>query len=272
MKFKFKNYNSKNIDNSINKYLLENIQKNEKNFSDSINKIKKEYLNSKAGIYFLKISNRNISNLKKNTVIIGRSLGSLVKQNKKGDKIVSVETKKNKTKNLRYHQTNAEGSIHTDGPQLNTPPNTIILACEKNASQGGETVLSFTDKIQKYLKKNNKNVYKTLTKKYLFERKGFKGTVINKPIYSKSKKTQFRFIKEYIDDGYRLKKREMSKDQVIALNILGKLMKKKENMVQFKLKSGDVIIVNNYKRAHGRKKFSKSAKSRRKLYRVWIKK
>lgn len=271
MKFTLKKYNSKNIDKTINNFLLNNNKSNKRLFLDSVKKIKKNYLNSKAGMYFFRTSKKNISNLKLNTIIIGKSLGPLVKQNKKGSKIISVETKKTKVKNLRYHQTNTEGSIHTDGPQLNYPPNTIILACEKNASQGGETILSFADKIQNYLKKNKKNIYKTLTKKYLFERKGFNGSTIYKPIYLKSKKTYFRFIREYINDGYKLRKKNMPKEKLIALNFLEMLMKKKENTLKFKLKSGDVIIINNFKRAHGRKKFIKSAKSKRKLYRVWIK-
>ena len=43
----------------------------------------------------------------------------------------------NKKKILRYHQTNLGGSIHSDGPQLDTPPNYVAMACLNQAEKGG---------------------------------------------------------------------------------------------------------------------------------------
>ena len=271
MKFTLKKYNSKNIDKYINNYLIEGNKKNKKYFLSSINRIKKNYLNSKSGFYLLKISKKNIVNLKLNTAKIGKGFGSLQKQNKKGEKIIAVETRKSKNKNLRYHQTNTEGSIHTDGPQLEHPPKTIILSCEQNAKIGGDTVLSDTEKIQKFLRKKNKEILKSLEKNYLFEKKGFNRSILKKPIYASSAKTNFRYIKEYINSGYMLKNKKIPEDQQKAIDYLDMLMKKKDYQVKFKLKAGDIIIINNQKRAHGRKKFLKTDKSKRKLYRVWIK-
>ena len=271
MKFILKKYNSKNIDKNINNYLIEENKKNRKYFFSSIDKIKKDYLNSKSGVYLLKLSKKNIDNLKLNTTKIGKGFGSLQKQNKKGEKIIAVEAKKTKNKNLRYHQTNTEGSIHTDGPQLERPPKTIILSCKQNSKIGGETVLSDTEKIHKYLRKKNKKILKSLEKNSLFEKKGFNNSILKKPIYASSTKTNFRYIKEYINSGYMLKNKKIPEDQQNAIDFLDKLMKKKDNQVKFKLKAGDIIIINNQKRAHGRKKFLKTDRAKRKLYRVWIK-
>ncbi len=270
MKFNFKKYNSKNIDNSINSYLINNNSLNKKYFLTSINKIKKNYL-EKSGAYLLKLSKENIIDIKNNTLRIGKGFGVLQKQNKKGDKVISVESKKTKKKNLRYHQTNIEGSIHTDGPQLNKPPKIIILSCKNNAKIGGETILSDAERIHKYLQKNKKEVLNNLKKKYFFEKKGFSKSIIKKPIYTYSHKMKFRYIREYIYSGYELKKKKIPDKQLEAIKILDHLMKQEENRIKFKLKSGDVIIVNNEKRAHGRKKFSKRDKAKRKLYRVWVK-
>ena len=87
-----------------------------------------------------------------------------MKQNEKGVKIVKVSPKKNLIlkfkkylkKNLRYHQTNLGGSIHSDGPQLITPPKYIIMACVEQATSGGDSIIAYTNKIYRDLKKNNK--------------------------------------------------------------------------------------------------------------------
>ena len=67
-----------------------------------------------------------------------------------------------------------------------------------------------------------------------------------------------------------LKNKKIPEDQQNAIDFLI-INEKKDNQVKFKLKAGDIIIINNQKRAHGRKKFLKTDRAKRKLYRVWIK-
>ena len=87
-----------------------------------------------------------------------KNLGNILPQNKENKKVLEIkpnlkkisQLKKKKTKIksvLRYHQTNLGGSIHSDGPQLSSPPKYIIMACEKNSLKGGETILVNTLKI-----------------------------------------------------------------------------------------------------------------------------
>ena len=65
-------------------------------------------------------------------------------QNGKGNKILEIKpkkklksfTKKLKKEKLRYHETNLGGSIHTDGPQLNNPPNFVFMACINRQKKG----------------------------------------------------------------------------------------------------------------------------------------
>ena len=48
------------------------------------------------------------------------------------NKILKLKNKNKKIKSvLRYHQTNLGGSIHSDGPQLSSPPKFIIMACSQ---------------------------------------------------------------------------------------------------------------------------------------------
>lgn len=59
----------------------------------------------------------------------------------------------NKNVKLRYHQTNLGGAIHSDGPQLSTPPKYVIMGCIKQAEKGGYSVITSVIKIYNYIKK-----------------------------------------------------------------------------------------------------------------------
>ena len=107
------------IDNSLKKQ----IQILKKNFLDKGNKF---------------VILNNFSTNKEKVIKFSKLLGKTLAQNKSGKKflIVKPNLKKLKSKsnkkireNLRYHQTNLGGSIHSDGPQLVSPPKYIIMGC-----------------------------------------------------------------------------------------------------------------------------------------------
>ncbi len=231
---------------------------------------------------------KNIDNRKnelKNKVIkISKSFGKLLMQNSKGNKILEIKpkkklkvfTKKLKKEKLRYHETNLGGSIHTDGPQLNNPPNFVFMACINQAKTGGYSTLVNTKKIYNFLHKNKKSFLKILTKKFYFEKRGFskeKGkSVLAKPIFKKDKnKITFRYLREYIESGYKLKKKKLTNNQIKCLNYLDNLLLSKKFSVNFKLNKGDLLILNNNYVAHGRTKFALEKNNSRQLIRVWVK-
>ena len=68
-------------------------------------------------------------------------------------------------------------------------------------------------------------------------------------------------------EAYKIK---LSKLQINALNKLDKLLSKKANQYLYKLYSGDVLLLNNYKLAHGRSAFNINNDNNRSLIRVWF--
>lgn len=70
--------------------------------------------------------------------------------------------------------------------------------------------------------------------------------------------------------GYKIKNKKIEKTRLLALNYLDKLMNSKRYSETFKLGNGDVIIINNYKTAHGRKRFSLTNSSNRSILRAWV--
>lgn len=230
--------------------------------------------------------NQESKKFKKETLNFARLFGKIRFQDKKKNNILEIKAntkkinnlKKNKKKIktvLRYHQTNLGGSIHSDGPQLNIPPKYLIMSCQNNSENGGDSIITNAKKIYEYLKKKDRKNFKELTNKFYFERRGYnfsKQNIFKKPIfYKKGKKFIFRYLRDYINKAYYLKKIILSKKQQNALNNLDKLLKDKKFAIKFKLNKGDLIILNNHVLAHGRTAFKIAKKNNtiRKLYRVW---
>ena len=237
---------------------------------------------------FLIIESENDSNIQKNIVNISKCLGNLVSQNKNGIKLLKIKPKKNiktyndkqKKKILRYHQTNLGGSIHSDGPQLDTPPNYVAMACLNQAEKGGSSVLTDTRLIFRYLNKKNKEVLNTLKKKFPFEKRGFSkngklsNKIIFKPIFElKNRTLRFRYLRDYIESGYRSKNYKITKQIKKSFNVLDSLLEKRRFIKKFKLNKGDILILDNRYMAHGRTKFQfdKKGHNSRVLLRTWIK-
>ena len=232
-----------------------------------------------------RIHNSDKTNLKKQFLVFANKLGKIRSQNLKKDKIIEIKPNTQKIKKLkqrgkkiksvlRYHQTNLGGSIHSDGPQLVNPPKYIIMACENESKSGGETILVDTKKIYEYLKKKNKKILNTLERKFVFERRGFNyknKNVFLKPIFRKNN-FMFRYLRDYIEKGFLIKNKKINHNQKIAMNFLDKLLRSKKFVTKFKLKRGQLVILNNHILAHGRSTFKIKNNSdvNRKLYRIWL--
>ena len=166
------------------------------------------------------------------------------------------------------------GSIHTDGPQLNIPPKYVVLVCVKQAKFGGYSKLVNTGKIYNFLKNNRKQILKNLQQNFFFEKRGFekrnKSKVLFKPIFRKNKKKiNFRYLREYIEAGHKIKNKALNSSQLKSLNCLDRLLMSNKFAINFKLNTGDLLILNNDQVAHGRTKFSLE-KNNRTLIRIWI--
>lgn len=260
----YKDKNKKNLNNLKRDYKL----------------IVKNYLDKNS--YFLIIKNFEKNGLKlEKKIKLFESFVSLLGQNDKNEKVVKVrpkklliKLKKKEKKILRYHQTNLGGSIHSDGPQLKIPPNYIVMACMEQAQSGGDSIIANTKKIYDDLNQNNKKTLKILKEKIIFERRGFKKEKLTflKPIFLKKKnKLSFRYLRDYIDSGFKVESKIMSNDQSKALKELDKMLISKKYQKKYRLDKGDIILLNNNILAHGRTAFKISKNINRTLLRAWIK-
>lgn len=270
-------YIQKKINSNIN---LNNnddpiLRKNFKNF------IKQKMF--KNNYYLFNLEDKNQKDLIKKTNFIADLIGKKISQNKKGQKNIFVTPDINKIKkfkgnikeNLRYHQTNLGGSIHTDGPQMKIPPKFLIMTCLQNSKTGGDSIVVNGEKIFKYIKKNKKKFFDKLNEKVFFERRGFKKSknyIFKKPIFNTYKKKfhYIRYLKDYIISGYKIKKVNLCFNLKSSLAYLDSCLENKKFQKKYKMEAGDIIIINNHKMAHGRTSFSINKNNPRKILRVWV--
>lgn len=248
-----------------------------------LNGIVNNDINKKKYYSLFNLGEKNEKRLIEKTNLIANMMGKQVSQNKEGKKNIFVTPNINKLskfkkqikEKLRYHQTNLGGSIHTDGPQINTPPRFLIMTCLQNSKSGGESIIVNGEKIFNHIKDQKKKYYNILKKKIYFERRGFtknNSYIFKKPIFHiKNKKLQFfRYLKDYILSAYKLKKISLPESLKAALIYFDKCLENKKFQKKYKMKIGDIIIINNHKLAHGRSKFSINKHNQRKILRVWV--
>ena len=147
------------------------------------------------------------------------------------------------------------------------------MASINNKNKGGDSILVNGKKIFSYIKKNEPIVAKTLQKKYFFERRGFKFSkknIFKKPIFETKKSFSMRYLREYIDTAYKVADKNMPTDQLYALNYLDELLNNRKFQIRFKLKEGEIVIINNKILAHGRTSFVIGKSKPRKILRVWF--
>ena len=82
-----------------------------------------------------------------------------------------------------------------------------------------------------------------------------------------------RYLRNYVDDGHKISNQPLTKDKIMALDLFDELSKKEENIVNYDLKSKDMLFFNNHRILHGRSKFEDydEKKLKRLMIRTWIK-
>jgi alpha-ketoglutarate-dependent taurine dioxygenase len=246
--------------------------------------IKKNYLDQNQYHVIIQGLGKSQKIIKKNVNYFTKIFGKLVKQDKHGKLIAEIKPSLKKIKlkqlkkreiNLRYHQTNTGGDVHSDGPQLENPPKYVMMACVNNAEKGGYSILSSIEKIIFYLKKYDRKTLLALKKDFYFEKRGFyfkeQSKVFKKPVIKyHNKDLRFRYLRDYMQQAYKIKSLELNKTQTKALDKLDKLLADKKYQYKYKLQAGDILLLNNFKMAHGRSRFNLKEKNNRTLIRAWF--
>ena len=211
--------------------------------------------------------------------IISQMLGELYVQNIQNEKFVLIkdEGKSMKTGG-RYHQTKEGGSYHTDSPQWDNVPDFVGLLCINPAKKGGINKFLSAYSIHNEIKRKSPRFLDELYEKFYFDKRGEykenESPTVFQPIFSyNNNELRFRYLRNYINDGFRIEGKELSDIQIDSLNLIDEITKDEDLALDYELKSGDMVFFNNHRILHGRTSFEdyEDENFKRTLIRVWIK-
>ena len=221
---------------------------------------------------------------------MARYVGDILPQNNFKDKVIEVFDRDRKlsiNRGSRYHQTREGGSIHTDNVNIPSRWDYLLFSCLSNAKAGGETILVDAKKIHDELLNNFIEAKKILEKNFFWEKRGVANELYKAPIltYDKKKNPNFRYLRPYLEAAHVKAKKELTKKQLYALDVLDALLESHKFQLRYKMQKGDILFNLDSKVLHGRTSFSDSLNAlplnklgkdetrlKRTMIRVWIKK
>jgi hypothetical protein len=210
------------------------------------------------------------------TTILATTVGRLVEQDQAGSKFVHVRDLGRRLEDgARYHETNASGSLHTDGPQLDNPPGLIFLACFRQAHEGGDSLLASAMTLHYLLHQARPDLLSVLHSDFYFARRGFDGgneRTFQRPIFRcASKGLSFRYLYDYILEGHASANAPLSRCQRDAIDSIQDLLLRDDIVIRLRLSPGEILIVDNRRVCHGRTSFRDRCAPgpARHLIRVW---
>ena len=149
-------------------------------------------------------------------------------------------------------------SAHTDNPYRKPVPCIQILHCIKNKVSGGYSTLVDGFSVSEYLKKNNNNYYKILTKvkvRFRFIDKDVVlenwGELIELDENNKTKQIRYSSRLDYVP---ALEKKDLE-TFYCARRKIAELYSSKQFEIRFKLNEGDLLMMDNHRLLHGRTEY-----------------
>ena len=206
-------------------------------------------------------------------------LGDLLIQNIKNEKIVKIEDEgQSLKKGGRYHQTRDGGSYHTDSPHWKMVPDYVGLYCINPAIEGGTSKFVSAYTIHNTILKEDKDMLKLFYNKFYFDKRNEysenESPTILEPIFEYNNgKLSIRYLRNYIDDGYKLQKLSLPESKIKALDYLEKISQNEEYVLSYDLRANDMVFFNNHRILHGRTSFvdHQDQNLKRLMIRIWIK-
>lgn len=210
--------------------------------------------------------------------LLGHRFGHPMTQDVAGTLLFDVKDKGyDVTRGARFSGTTAESSFHTDNAFGRVVPDLVALLCLRPAVKGGESQLISAVTLHNRLLSRHADLLPCLYRPFFFDRRGEflpgESPISQYPIFSWAPgELTVRYLHYYIEVGHQKAGRPLTRRQLRALQVLGKLLRLPELRVEFRLRPGQVLLTNNHWILHNRTAFEDSASpgERRHYLRLWI--
>ena len=205
-------------------------------------------------------------------------LGPIVEQKLGGTRIYDVQDKGKKLAHgVRRSITNLEQEFHTDGGWLFGTPEIAVLACLRQAKQGGMSRVSSLATAHDQLLEQAPDLLEQLYKPLWWDRQAEHAQgeppCSRRPIFeSRGNGIEARYYDDYVKQGHRLMRSPLDDRMLAALDALRAAIETPAHCFDFYLTPGQIEFVNNRVVAHARTRFENAngADQGRHLIRLWV--
>lgn len=161
--------------------------------------------------------------------------------------------------------TSIELESHTDNPYRKPVPSIQFLFCIENSCEGGDSTVVDGFKVASDIKKNNPDVFETLSKTLINFKFKDKDAVLEKTgkIIKLSERGELKQIKysNRLDFVFYQEPDQLEKFYQ-AKRVMHEMINSDKYVLKFHLEPGSLLIMNNYRTLHGRTSYNTSEGSR----------
>jgi alpha-ketoglutarate-dependent taurine dioxygenase len=210
--------------------------------------------------------------------LLGQALGRPAAQNVQGALLYDVrDTGQDVRSGARFSVTSSESSFHTDASFQDEVVDYVGLLCLRTARTGGVNQLVSGRTVYLDLEASFPAALRELRRPFPIDRRGGArpgepATAFFPVVTSSLSGPVFRYLRYWIEAGCAKAERPLSPEQLEALDILDGVLSDPDSRVEFSLRPGEMLFVNNRWVLHNRTAFEDHSEPerRRHLVRLWL--
>jgi hypothetical protein len=210
--------------------------------------------------------------------LVGQLLGRPFEQNVQGTLLYDVrDTGQDVRYGARFSVTNSESTFHTDNAFGDEVLDYVGLLCVNPAKAGGESQLVSACTVEQELRARHHDAWEVLRQPFHVDRRGGlrpgDEPTTRTPIFSDTGPgLVVRYLRYWIEVGHEKAGLPLTAEQVHAMDVLDGVAGERDLRVQFTLRSGEMLFVNNRWLLHNRTGFEDYAEPERRRHyvRLWL--
>lgn len=231
--------------------------------TEEIEKVRPQVDSGIGFVVFPRWDGLNIHQSRVASWLVDNAFGETRVQDEEGSRLIEIFNMGDNlsmSKGARYHVTREGNSPHTDAVQLLNDPDYLCLRCVSDSLVGGENILVSADSIYNNLLENAPWMIGTLSKDFLFHRRGVASddekNYVKAPIIGLDDGgIRLRFLDYYIREGHKMAKQPLTTEQERGIQYLDSLFAQSDLQFRARLEPGQQVVFANKRMLHARTEF-----------------
>jgi alpha-ketoglutarate-dependent taurine dioxygenase len=210
--------------------------------------------------------------------VVGQLLGEPVEQNVDGVQLYDVrDLGQSLNQGARFSVTSYESTFHTDASFEDDVVDYVGLLCLQTAKSGGLSQLVSGYSVAAELARAEPAAIEVLARPFHFDRRGGvrpgEATTTRQPVLARhGDEIVYRYLRTWIEAGHHKAGVPLTREQEGALDALDRTLGRSDLRIEFMLRPGDMLWINNRWILHNRTAFEDHVAPalRRHYIRLWL--